>query len=89
MFDFSQGGTYICWEVINDTEDTPRFDPKDYQLIVYKVKEGFDYAIYRIEKNETNLSDKDIAYICEPFNFGYRRRDKDEDDEYDELWISR
>lgn len=70
--EFYRGTMYRGWYVINVTENTPRFDSNDYDLIVYETIED----VYVIEKNQTSLEDKHIAYICDK-DYTYFRRDTD------------
>ena len=49
-------------------------DKEDYDLIVDLVSRGYGHDIYKIVKNNTTLTDAEIADICDRNNFGFVRQ---------------
>lgn len=56
-----------CWEDIN-------FD--DYDLVIESRNQRGASQEYVVLKNTTDLSDADIANVCDPNNFGFYRMGK-------------
>lgn len=48
-------------------------NPDDYDLILQRTA-GYNHSVYKVLKNTTNLSQSEIALICDTGNlcFGYR-----------------
>lgn len=45
----------------------------DYDLVVKSIRKSYTSETYKIVKNTTNLTDEEIARVCDYCNFGYHR----------------
>lgn len=48
-------------------------DENEYDVIMYLTQKGLTMVHYQIVKNTPNLSDEELADICDAHNFGHHR----------------